>query len=372
MASFHIGTSIRLKIATSLLGYSSIRTKSLGVEKYYNIELSDKYDYYIPDDSDPEDVYKEFEYLTNTVAKTLKRQPDHDLFDQHLVETLATMVYGSNLIESAGAGLDMTVKLCEAVFKAEEIHEEIIERDNEYELLKRELMAKKLPHSYLAVLQSHREIIQHAKAARYMIEQVCIDGRDISEEIILETHRILTFKIDTDQGTPWTEYSGAYRKCPVSTGFQSYMEHTRVPYAMQKMIKGLQSDLQEAEQLGDIDPVGLAAKYCHIFVNIHPFLDGNGRMCRLILNSILLKYSGTLVCIGQTEDDRDEYLRIASSASYREQNSEDLDGIPEDLKPQHFNELATFTLLHARESLRKYISVLPKNGDEGQRRTRDP
>uniref|UniRef100_A0A8H7NCS3 Fido domain-containing protein n=1 Tax=Bionectria ochroleuca TaxID=29856 RepID=A0A8H7NCS3_BIOOC len=132
------------------------------------------------------------------------------------------------------------------------------------------------------------------------------------------------------------------------------MEHTRVPYAMQNMIKGLQSDLREAEKLGDIDPVGLAAKYCHIFVNIHPFLNGNGRLCRLILNSILLKYSGTLACIGHMEDDRDEYLRIASSASYREQNSRNLDGIPDDLKPQYFTELATFTLLHARGSLRKF------------------
>lgn len=123
---------------------------------------------------------------------------------------------------------------------------------------------------------------------------------------------------------------------------------------MQNMIKGLNSDLREAEKIGNIDPVGLAAKYSHTFVNIHPFLNGNGRLCRLILNSILLKYGGTLVCIGYMKDDRNEYLRIASSASSREQKSKDLDGIPDDLKPQYFTELATFTLLHARQSLWKF------------------
>ncbi|CAG9939212.1 unnamed protein product [Clonostachys rosea f. rosea IK726] len=200
MASFHLGKAIRLKMAASLLGYGSIRTKSLdGVNKYFSIEMSEKYDYDILDDIDPEAAYKEFEYLIDKVAEMLKGQPANlDMFDQVLVETLATMVYGSNLIESAGAGFGITKKLCEAIFKSEEIREEIIERDNDYELLKQELMAKNLPHSFLAVLQSHREIIQHAKATRYMIQQVYLDGKDISEEIILEAHRILTFKIDTD------------------------------------------------------------------------------------------------------------------------------------------------------------------------------
>jgi len=36
-----------------------------------------------------------------------------------------------------------------------------------------------------------------------------------------------------------------------------------------------------------MDPYVLASKYCHKFVNIHPFLDGDGRMCRLIMNGLL-------------------------------------------------------------------------------------
>lgn len=35
------------------------------------------------------------------------------------------MVYGSNKIEKAGSGSDITLKLCVAVFRGEEIPEEI-------------------------------------------------------------------------------------------------------------------------------------------------------------------------------------------------------------------------------------------------------
>jgi len=56
------------------------------------------------------------------------------------------------------------------------------------------------------------------------------------------------------------------------------------------------------------DPVALAAKYCHMFVNIiHPFVNGNGRMCRLILNALLLKsMGGSLPAFGQDNGDRDK------------------------------------------------------------------
>ena len=35
------------------------------------------------------------------------------------------------------------------------------------------------------------------------------------------------------------------------------------------------------------------------FVNIHPFEDGNGRMCRMLLNVVLLKFIGVCVAIVQ-------------------------------------------------------------------------
>ena len=57
------------------------------------------------------------------------------------------------------------------------------------------------------------------------------------------------------------------------------------------------------------------AKFCDRFVNIHPFKDANGRMCRLIMNAILIKYAGIVVPLGEKSEERDEYLQIAQESS---------------------------------------------------------
>lgn len=352
--TIHLGQSIRTLMASTLLGNGSVRAKSLrGVEASFTISMDEAYDYNILGEVDPDDLHAELQRYANGIAKVVSNMKSSaEAMDDYLVDMLSRMVFSSNMIEGAGAGLDITFKLCRAVFQGEVI-DEIQERDAEYDILKQDLMRKNIPHGMEAVLRSRREIIQHAKAMRYIIHQVCLKGEQLSEEIILEAHRILTFKVDIDESMPWTQYSGVYRQLPVRTGFHQYMDASQVLSAMREMIQSLISDLENASSSGQIDPVALAAKYCHIFVNIHPFLDGNGRLCRLILNALLLKYCGTLVCIGESGDDRQEYMQIASNASYTEGAQEDLKDVPDGLKPKFYKELASFTLRHARDSMKK-------------------
>lgn len=61
---------------------------------------------------------------------------------------------------------------------------------------------------------------------------------------------------------------------------------------MAQMCEDLKSDLATAENEGFIDPFSVATKYSLQFVMIHPFQDGNGRMCRIILNAILCRFAG--------------------------------------------------------------------------------
>ncbi|RSL79044.1 hypothetical protein CEP51_007699 [Fusarium floridanum] len=197
------------------------------------------------------------------------------------------MIFGSNMIEDAGGGLEITLKLCGVIFRGQHVSDE--DRDTGYEVLEDHLLRKGLPHAKKDVIQAYREITQHAEAAYYILKEIDVD------EI------------------PWNGYSGVYRKWPVCTGFHQYMAHSKVPTAMKNMLTSLSNDIKAAMDTGEVDPIALAAKYCHIFVNIHPFLDGNGRTCRLIFNAILLKYGGTIVCIGEQDEDREEYLRIAIS-----------------------------------------------------------
>lgn len=317
------------------------------------IVQDEAYDYNYLREMDPEDLHLEFrECLHDAMTWTASK---HDVLDEHLVDLLSRMIFGSNMIEDAGGGLNITLKLCGAIFRGQNVPEG--DRHADYKVLQDHLRRKSLPHAEEDIIQAYREITQHAEAAHYIIKEVCLEGKELSEAIILETHRLLTYKIDADE-IPWNEYAGVYREWPVCTGFHQYMAHSMVPAAMEKMVSSLEEDVKAAIHTGEIDPVALAAKYCHIFVNIHPFLDGNGRTCRLILNAILLKYGGTIVCIGEHDEDREKYLRIASNASFAEGNQEDMEDVPEELRPKHYKELASFVLLHARNSMFKIRELL--------------
>jgi len=127
---------------------------------------------------------------------------------------------------------------------------------------------------------------------------------------------------------------------------------------MHGLIYDLNCDLRQAVKTGAIDPVALATKYAHVFVNIHPFIDGNGRMCRLILNSMLLKFGSFIVCLGEQENDRLTYLDIAANASMLEVMYEDAE---EEEKPKLHKELASFVLEHVVKGISDLVQVASSN-----------
>ncbi|KAL2682898.1 hypothetical protein Neosp_007358 [[Neocosmospora] mangrovei] len=350
----HLGQSLRRMMTFTLLDSEAADVWPSRL----TIVQDEAYDYNSLGEMDPDDLHSEFrKCLHDAMASASTLTMSKQALDEHLINLLSRMVFGSNMIEDAGGGLEITLKLCGAIFRGQHVPED---RSTDYKVLEDHLRSKGLPHAEEDVIRAYREITQHAEAAYYMIQEVCLEGKELSEAIILETHRLLTYKIDTDE-IPWSEYAGVYRKWPVCTGFHQYMPHSLVPTAMKKMISSLSDDLKAAIDTGEIDPIALAAKYCHLFVNIHPFLDGNGRTCRLILNAILLKYGGIIICIGEKDKDQEEYLRIASNASFAEGNQEDMEGVPEELKPKHYKELASFVLLHARDNM-TFIRELLEEG----------
>jgi Fic family protein len=250
--------------------------------------------------------------MTNVCELIQNLTSSHDAaVDDYLADILSKLVFSSNMIENAGAGADVTFKLCQAVFRGE-ILDDIGERDDEYKAIKQALLQRNLPAGTRFVLRSRREIVQHAKAASDIINEIYLRSKDLTEEIILQTHRILTYHANTEQGISWTEYSGVYRHNNVHAGLHQFIALELVCGRMRAMISDMNSDLEKAARSGKIDPVAFSAKYCHNFVNIHPFLDGNGRTCRLILNAMLLKHGGNLVCLDEQGDDREQYVDIAA------------------------------------------------------------
>lgn len=152
----------------------------------------------------------------------------------------------------------------------------------------------------------------------YMIEAVVLRGEILSEELISQTHTILCHGITNSDGTPSDGYAGQYRtegvwvEHPSDPKPRAFIHHIAIPSFMVRMCARYKADIEEIERTGSVDPFALAAKYSYIFVNINPFGYGNGRMCRIILNTILLKYAGLCVPIGEDGvQSREGYFDLA-------------------------------------------------------------
>ncbi|KAH7269342.1 fido domain-containing protein [Fusarium redolens] len=275
-----------------------------------------------------------------------------------IVKNLSCMIYGSNMIGFAGGSLATTYRLCCAVFDEEgsQLPEDITMNDVEYTEIRQHLIDRKLPWAHDRIQQSYRETLQHAQAAKYLIEKICIE-KDFSENTIKETHGILTNKIDIDQNTPWPSYSGTYRNWDGRSNSHIFTDVAQIPNAIHNMVNALMAEISLAVApydgiaIGQLSKpevwarVSFASKYCHRFVNIHPFADGNGRMCRLLLNALLLRVGVCPAVIGVHDRDRKVYLRIAVNGS---QN--DLQNQGEAVPEPHL-ELAAFVLAHVQPGL---------------------
>ena len=198
------------------------------------------------------------------------------------------------------------------------------------------------------IVRSMREVVQHAAAFYHIVTSFVTNDMMISEELIKETHQILVNGIGSGSAGFLSnkEHGGSYRTEDVFVGAMALPKANTIPAAMRSMVRKLEKDLDAAVKLGRLDPFALAAEYCDRFVNIHPFRDGNGRMCRLVLNAILIKYAGIVANVGEHDQSRDEYLDIA-------RESTEVGG--------HAGALGSLVLTEAKNTLRRMkAKLMPK------------
>lgn len=142
-------------------------------------------------------------------------------------------------------------------------------------------------------LKDHLEIINHKEAIEY-IEDLVSKNVKLSEYDIKSVHYLILKEIDSTNAGKYRHenvfISGAKHVPPI------YMN---VPYEMQKMIEKYQS-------WKDLHPVVRACFLHGEFVKIHPFIDGNGRTARLLLNFELIQ-SGYPPVVIKTDNRADYY-----------------------------------------------------------------
>lgn len=139
----------------------------------------------------------------------------------------------------------------------------------------------------------HLETINHRDAILF-IEELLSNKATISEWNIKNIHALILKEIDNLN-------AGKYRTENVVISGAKHMppKHYEVSYLMQKLIAEYQNEWT------DYHPIVRATLLHGEFVKIHPFVDGNGRSARLLLNFELMKNGYTPIIIKSKE--RAEY-----------------------------------------------------------------
>lgn len=131
----------------------------------------------------------------------------------------------------------------------------------------------------------HLETINHREAILF-IEELISNKEKLSEWNLKNIHAIILSKINSKN-------AGKYREENVLISGAKHMppRHHELNELMQKMIALYNNDWNKFHPL-------VRATILHgEFVKIHPFIDGNGRTARLLLNFELMKYGYTPIII---------------------------------------------------------------------------
>ena len=187
------------------------------------------------------------------------------------------------IIDDLKAKLDQHRPLSAAIVK--NLHEDLILRwtyhsnaieGNTLTLLETKVVLEGITVGGKA-LREHFEAINHRDAILY-VEDIIKKQEPFSEWQIRNIHQLILKNIDD-------ENAGRYRQQNVliSGATTNPPDHTLLNDKMAQFIDWYNTDAHT------LHPIERAAKVHADFVGIHPFIDGNGRTSRLLMNLELMK-----------------------------------------------------------------------------------
>ena len=137
---------------------------------------------------------------------------------------------------------------------------------------------------------SLEDIVEAQQLAELFDAMLATDKKDINQKLILNWHYKLFQKTDANN-------AGSFRKQDVQPylGKTEYALWYDVPEEMSNLIKWHNKERKT------MNPVELSARFHRRFELIHPFIDGNGRIGRLLMIFILHKNSYPMLNIEPKE-----------------------------------------------------------------------
>ena len=191
-------------------------------------------------------------------------------------------------------------------------------------------------------ITEHLEATNHAFALDFIKEQIKRKPADLREKDILKIHEIILDRIDK-------ENAGIYRRVPVRiSGSAVVMPNPRkVQTLMDEFFSWLENETK-------MHAVELAGEAHYRFVTIHPFIDGNGRTARLLMNMILMMKGYPPAII--RKNDRLAYIKsLEKSQLFNGEGQE-----KENVKNDYFKLIATAV----DRSLNIYLKAIEGKSEE--------
>lgn len=150
-------------------------------------------------------------------------------------------------------------------------------------------------------LREHLEVINHKDAILY-VEEIVRNEEKLTEWQIKNIHRLVLKGIDD-------ENAGQYRRQNVIISGAKHVppDYLVLNDEMHKFI-----EWYKLKNVKDMHPIERAARVHGEFVKIHPFIDGNGRTARLLLNLELMKSGYPPIII--KNDERIKYYEALDKA----------------------------------------------------------
>lgn len=102
---------------------------------------------------------------------------------------------------------------------------------------------------------------------------------------------------------------GEFRNTSVRAGSASFMNFQKIPLAMENLVQELKNAFPKQQTAKEQLELSFYAHYQ--LVDIHPFLDGNGRTARLLMNFIQQKYDLPLGIV--FSEDKPQYYKALNS-----------------------------------------------------------
>jgi len=182
-------------------------------------------------------------------------------------------------------------------------------------------------------MREHLEVTNH-KNAIDCLDELLRKVEPITQEDIKKIHYLVLEGINN-------KYAGRYRDVEV---YISGSDHKLPqPEKLTDLMFEFSRWLVDRQENKDLHAVRFAAQAHFKLVDIHPFIDGNGRTARLLMNFILMKY-GYPIAVFECETEKRKAYYSA-------------------LDRGHKGNLAPFEIMVARyvnETADKYVGSIPK------------